>query len=184
MPVYPAGDMSTNGYTSRPAWRRGRVAGATCLAFALVLAAVLAPRPASTARILTGTVTRVVDGDTITVLVAGRAERVRYIGMDTPETRHPVKGEEPGGREAAAANRALVLGKTVRLELDVRERDRYQRLLAYVYVGELMVNAEMVRRGCAHAVTLPPNVAHAERLVRLEREARQTRRGLWGHPDC
>ena len=56
------------------------------------------------------------------------------------------------------------MGKTVRLELDVRERDRYQRLLAYVYVGDLMVNAELVRLGYAHAVTVPPNVAHASRL--------------------
>jgi micrococcal nuclease len=155
-----------------------------CLRLLGVVALLLIPDPAAAARILTGTVTHVVDGDTITVAVGNRAEKVRYIGMDTPETKHPVKGEEPGGREAAAANRSLVLGKTVRLELDVRERDRYQRLLAYVYVGELMVNAELVRRGCAHAVTLPPNVAHAQELVRLEREARLGRRGLWGQPSC
>ncbi len=178
--------MSTNGDTSRarstgPGAARAARHSRGFLAFAALL---LAPAPVAPARILTGTVTHVVDGDTITVALGGRAEKVRYIGMDTPEKRHPVKGEEPGGREAAAANRSLVLGKTVRLELDVRERDRYQRLLAYVYVGELMVNAELVRRGCAQVVTLPPNVAHAQELVRLEREARLARRGLWGQPGC
>ena len=178
--------MSTHGDTPR-AWSPGPRAARLprrALGLIAVAALLLAPAPAAPARILTGRVTHVIDGDTITVALGGRAEKVRYIGMDTPETKHPVKGEEPGGREAAAANRNLVLGKTVRLELDVRERDRYQRLLAYVYVGELMVNAELVRRGCAQAVTLPPNVAHAQELVRLEREARLARRGLWGQPGC
>jgi len=82
--------------------------------------------------------------------------------------------------EASALNRLLVMGKTVRLELDVRERDRYRRLLAYVYVGDLMVNAELVRLGYAHAMTVPPNVAHASRFVSLERQAREAGRGLWG----
>ena len=81
--------------------------------------------------------------------------------------------------EATALNRRLVMGKTVRLELDVRERDRYRRLLAYVYVGDLMVNAELVRLGYAHAMTVPPNVAHASRFVSLERQAREAGRGLW-----
>ncbi|MBI2200301.1 MAG: thermonuclease family protein, partial [Candidatus Rokubacteria bacterium] len=91
-------------------------------------------------------VVRIVDGDTIVVCcIAGREERVRYIGMDTPETKHPTRGEEPGGREATEINRKLVEGKTARLELDVQERDRYGRVLAYVWVerdGEqVMVNA-------------------------------------------
>ena len=74
------------------------------------------------------------------------------------------------------------MGKTVRLELDVRERDRYRRLLAYVYVGDVMVNAELVRLGYAHAMTVPPNVAHASRFVSLERQAREAGRGLWAIP--
>ena len=78
--------------------------------------------------------------------------------------------------QATALNRLLVMGKTVRLELDVRERDRYRRLLAYVYVGDLMVNAELVRLGYAHAMTVPPNVAHASRFVSLERQAREAGR--------
>jgi micrococcal nuclease len=146
-----------------------------------LLVLVLVPTAASPydTRSLTAIVTRVVDGDTIYVRVDGRIEKVRYIGMDTPETKHPVKGEEPGGVQATALNRLLVMGKTVRLELDVRERDRYRRLLAYVYVGDLMVNAELVRLGYAHAMTVPPNVAYASRFVSLERQAREAGRGLW-----
>src|SRR2546423_6498820 len=87
---------------------------------------------------LEGTVVRVVDGDTIHVRVADRVEKVRYIGVNTPEVHHPRKGEEPGGREATAVNRTLVDGRRVRLETDVRPRDRYGRLLAYVWVGEVM----------------------------------------------
>src|SRR5689334_12864051 len=83
----------------------------------------------------------------IAVRAGGRVEKVRYIGIDAPETRHPIRGAEPGGREASAANRRLVQGRTVRIELDVRARDRYGRLLGYVYVGDLMINAEMVRLG-------------------------------------
>ena len=126
-----------------------------------------------------GTVVRVVDGDTIHVKVGDYVEKVRYIGMNTPEIHHPTKGEQPGGREAAEMNRRLVCGKRVRLELDVRSRDRYGRLLAYVWVGELMVNAELVRLGYAQVMTVPPNVRHQELFVKLQREAREAGRGLW-----
>jgi micrococcal nuclease len=94
-------------------------------------------------------VVHVVDGDTIDVQLDGRKVRVRYIGMNTPETKHPTKGQELCGPEASAANRQLVAGQTVRLELDVQPWDRYQRLLAYVYVSDVMVNAELVRQGYA-----------------------------------
>jgi micrococcal nuclease len=126
------------------------------------------------------TVVAVVDGDTVRVRLNGHVERVRYIGVDTPEVRHPTRGEEPGGREAAAANRRLVAGQRVRLELDVQERDRHGRLLAYVWVGDLMVNAELVRGGWGQVFTVPPNVRHQALLRALEREAREARRGLWG----
>ena len=144
-----------------------------------LLLLVLAACPAEAERSLTASVLRVVDGDTIHVRLDGRVEKVRYIGMDTPEVQHPTRGEEPGGREASAANRRLVEGRTVRLELDVQERDRYGRLLAYVHVGALMVNAELVRLGYAQVLTIPPNVRHAELLLRLQREARDAGRGLW-----
>src|SRR5262244_3546514 len=106
------------------------------------------------AEALTGVVVKLVDGDTVWVRLADRVEKVRYIGVDTPEVYHPTRGEEPGGREAAEVNRRLVDGKAVRLEPDVQLRDRYGRLLAYVWVKgndgrELMVNAELVRLGYA-----------------------------------
>ncbi len=82
-------------------------------------------------------VVRVIDGDTIQVCcIGGKRERVRYIGMNTPETKHPVKGVEYYGKEAAEANRKLVADKTVRLGFDVERRDKYGRLLAYVYLED------------------------------------------------
>ena len=128
---------------------------------------------------LEGTVVRVVDGDTIHVRIGDRIEKVRYIGVNTPELHHPSKGEEPGGREASQINRELVSAKQVRLELDVQERDRYGRLLAYVWVGDVMVNAELVRRGYAQVMTVPPNVRHQNLFLKLQRDARQAGRGLW-----
>jgi micrococcal nuclease len=126
-----------------------------------------------------GQVVRVVDGDTIRVRIGDHIEKVRYIGVNTPEVHHPTKGEEPGGREATTVNAELVGGKAVRLELDVQSRDRYGRLLAYVWVGDIMVNAELVRRGYAQVMTVPPNVRHQSLFVKLQREAREAGRGLW-----
>jgi micrococcal nuclease len=128
---------------------------------------------------LAATVVNIVDGDTIQVRIGDRLEKVRYIGMNTPEVHHPRKGEEPGGREASEVNRRLVAGKQVRIELDVQERDRYGRLLAYVWVGDTMVNAELVRRGYAQVMTIPPNVRYQQLLLKLQREAREAGRGLW-----
>jgi len=128
---------------------------------------------------LLGQVVSVVDGDTIKVRIGDRTESVRYIGINTPELRHPTRGEEPGAREATHANRKLVEGQTVRLELDVQERDRYGRLLAYVYVGEMMVNEEMVAQGYAQVMTIPPNVRCQERFLKGQREARLLQLGLW-----
>jgi micrococcal nuclease len=133
---------------------------------------------------VTGVVERTVDGDTIYVRLAGRREKVRYIGVDTPEVHHPTRGEEPGGRAAAEVNRWLLGRGPVRLETDVQLRDRYGRLLAYVWVrrpdgGELMVNAELVRLGYAAVMTVPPNVRHAALFRRLAALAREQRRGLW-----
>jgi len=128
---------------------------------------------------LPATVVRIVDGDTIQVRIGDRLEKVRYIGMNAPEVHHPRKGEEPGGREASEVNRQLVGGQQVRLELDVQERDRYGRLLAYVWVGDTMVNAELVRRGYAQVMTIPPNVRYQQMFLKLQREAREAGRGLW-----
>lgn len=120
------------------------------------------------------TAAAVIDGDTIR-LDDGTA--VRYIGVDTPE-----KGE-PGYAEACRMNRELVAGRRVRLELDREPKDRYGRILAYVFVessdGELFVNRELLRRGVGSVYLLPENVARAKELIEAQREARLARRGLW-----
>ncbi|GAB4343149.1 MAG: hypothetical protein Kow0099_21320 [Candidatus Abyssubacteria bacterium] len=98
---------------------------------------------------------RVIDGDTIVVKLSGGNEgKVRYIGIDTPETKHPNKGVQYYGREATEANTRLVDGKEVELETDVQRWDRYGRLLAYVYVGDVFVNERLVRDGFARVSTL------------------------------
>jgi micrococcal nuclease len=126
-------------------------------------------------------VVRVVDGDTIVVDLAGRQERVRYIGVDTPESVKPNAAVECFGKRAAAENRRLVEGQRVRLAGDVEPRDRFGRVLAYVTrdADGLFVNAELVRRGYATVLTIAPNVRHAARFVALAREARRAGRGLW-----
>lgn len=137
------------------------------------------PPPASTG--LAGEihkVSRVIDGDTIKLV---NGERVRYIGINTPETKHPRKGIEHFGPEAAAFNRKLVEGKEVRLEFDVQLRDRYGRLLAYVYLlDDTFVNLELVSQGYAQVATYPPNVKHQDLFLKAQREAREKGRGLWG----
>ncbi len=152
-----------------------------CVLAWLVLLCASAPASA-TEPALDGTVVRVVDGDTIHVKIGARVEKVRYIGVNTPELHHPKRGEEPGGREALELNRQLTAGKRARLELDVQQRDRYRRLLAYVWVGDVMVNADLVRRGYAQVMTVPPNVRYQELFLKLQRDARQAGRGLWRRP--
>ena len=130
---------------------------------------------------VTAVVTDVVDGDTIEVLLAdGAEEDVRYIGIDTPESVKPGEPVQCGALRASDANERLVAGRRVRLQFDAERRDRYGRLLAYVYVGELFVNAELVRRGLARTLTIEPNDSFAPSLRRLESAAGRTGRGLWG----
>lgn len=133
-------------------------------------------------------VTRVVDGDTIDVQIDGAEYRVRYIGIDTPETVDPRRPVGCLGPEASAFNRQLVEGKTVGLEKDVSETDQFGRLLRYVWLpGEAtatgqpeMVNATLVTQGYAQAATYPPDVKHQELFLSLQTEARESARGLWG----
>jgi micrococcal nuclease len=126
-------------------------------------------------------VERIVDGDTIKVRLGGRRETVRYIGVDTPETRKPGSPVECYGRAASAQNARLVEGRRVTLEWDVERRDRYGRLLAYVRRSDddVFVNARMVQGGYATTATFPPNVRHERTFRRLQREAREAGRGLW-----
>lgn len=136
-------------------------------------------------------VTRVVDGDTIQVKLGNKTEKIRMIGVNTPETHHPTKGAEPYGKEAAAFTIKRLTGKTVWLQTDIGERDRYERLLAYVWMRKpqtsnpleaekSMFNAELMAKGYAQVMTIPPNVKYADLFIRLQREARENNRGLWG----
>lgn len=115
-------------------------------------------------------VTQIIDGDTI-VIKGGHY--VRYIGVDAPE-----KGEFYYA-EAKQVNEELVAGKKVRLERDISDSDKYGRLLHYVYVGDTFVNAEMVKQGCAWAKAYPPDVKYQVYLESVEKEARQSKRGVW-----
>lgn len=128
-------------------------------------------------------VERVVDGDTVVArLAGGERERVRYIGIDTPESVRPGTPVQCFAEAASARNSALVEGRPVILRLDAERRDRYGRLLAYVYrrPDGLFVNAALVGEGYAETLRIPPNTAHAGELGRLERAARRRLAGLWG----
>lgn len=136
------------------------------------------------------TVKRAVDGDTV---LLENGERVRLIGIDTPEchesqklyrdarrTKQDVRTIKEMGKKAAAFTRKLVEGKKVRLEFDAEHKDKYGRLLAYLYLPDgTFVNAEIVGKGYASLMTIPPNVKYAGQLRARYKEARQERRGLW-----
>jgi micrococcal nuclease len=137
------------------------------------------PAPPS-AKTDTARVTRVVDGDTVEIELDGDIDRLRYIGVDTPETVKPGAPVECFGPEAHDFNEELVDGKTVRLDFDAERRDVYGRLLAYVHVGDTFVNEELVRRGYATTLTIAPNDRYADRFAELERKASAAGVGLWG----
>lgn len=122
-------------------------------------------------------VTKVIDGDTLEI---EGGYRVRYIGIDTPETVHPSQSVECFGKEASNKNKELIEGKTIRLERDLTESDRYGRLLRYVWKDNTLVNEVLVREGYASSYTYPPDVKYQERFVQAEREARENHKGLWG----
>ena len=174
--------MSTIQRTSDKGPLRRRVAGALLLGAILGLFPTLsrpsdrAPKPPISVRVV-----RVIDGDTIEVCCIGWGrESIRYIGIDTPETSHPTKSFAAYGKEAKEANRKLVDGKAVRLEFDVQQRDRYGRVLAYVYLEDgTFVNARLVEQGYAQVMTVPPNVKYQELFLKLQQEARTASRGLW-----
>lgn len=129
------------------------------------------PTPARTeARVI-----KVVDGDTISVDIDGESYSLRYIGIDCPES------NEWMSTEATQANRDLVGGKTIYLEIDVSETDRYDRLLRYVFLADgTFVNAELVRLGHARARAYPPDTKHQELLEEMQQEAKAAGRGIWG----
>lgn len=126
-------------------------------------------------------VVRVVDGDTLRVERQGQEDTIRLIGMDTPETKKPNTAVECFGHEASEHLVQLVpAGTRLRLERDAEERDRYDRILAYVYREDgLFVNLAMVADGYAGQLTVPPNVAHADAFTAAARVAREQDKGLW-----
>jgi micrococcal nuclease len=124
-------------------------------------------------------VVRAVDGDTIEVRLDGEVEDVRYIGVDTPESVKPGAPVECFGPAAHHFNQDLVGGRRVRLVFGVERRDVYGRLLAYVRVGRRFVNAELLRRGLARTLTIPPNDRYAPLFEDLQAEAARSGRGLW-----
>jgi len=121
----------------------------------------------------------VVDGDTIDVQIGRETRRIRYIGIDTPETVVPRRPVGCFGREASQRNRELVAERTVGLEKDVSETDHFGRLLRYVWLGDEMVNAVLVREGYAVSSTYPPDVKYQDLFLSLQREAQEADRGLW-----
>jgi micrococcal nuclease len=146
-----------------------------CLLPLLVSGCGFGPSDPHTARVL-----RVVDGDTIEVSFNGTKEKVRLIGVDTPETVHPTVGVEPYGREASNFTKEKLADQIVQLEFDVQERDQYGRLLAYVWLDEEMFNEVLLYEGYAQMATYPPNVKYVEVFEAAQRDARENGRGLWG----
>lgn len=126
-------------------------------------------------------VTRVIDGDTIEI---EGEQLVRYIGMDTPELREKKFDRweyrpQPYAKEARALNYKLVSGQQIRLEFDVVKKDKYGRLLAYVYKDKIFINREIIRQGYAVLLTIPPNIKYVDLFKSALKQARQHRRGIW-----
>lgn len=120
---------------------------------------------------------KIIDGDTYQL---DNKEKIRLIGVNTPEIHHPTKGTEYFGQEADEFAKGLLLNKKVTLKYDISQRDKYGRLLAYVYLSDgTLVNALLVQEGYAEIMTVPPNVKFADLFLKLEREARKKKLGLW-----
>jgi len=130
-------------------------------------------------------VTKVVDGDTIQVNMNEEIFTIRYIGVDTPETVDPRRPVGCFGKEASNENKSLVEGKTVILQKDISETDKYNRLLRYVFLPldenkVLFVNDYLVREGLANVSTYPPDVKYDQQFLEAQRQAKENGAGLWG----
>lgn len=138
-------------------------------------------------------VVRVVDGDTIVATVDGVDEKIRFVLVNTPETKHPKKGVEYYGKEASDFTKVNLEDKTIYLEKDVSDRDRYGRMLRYIWlkrpatnnptdeeIEQYMFNAILLKKGFANLSTFPPDIKYVDLFVKLERDARKNNLGLWG----
>jgi len=164
--------------------------------FCILLLATLTPplQAICVEKIGSAKVISVVDGDTLKVNYKGKEESVRLIGIDAPETRPNKKARNDAqrsgedlktitamGKEATNYAKSLVRpGDTVKMEFDAQKRDKYGRLLAYIYLSNgKMLNEEIVKAGYANLMTVPPNVKYQGRFLEAYREARESRDGLW-----
>ncbi len=142
------------------------------------------PPTASTGAVeANATIDYIVDGDTVDAVIDGRTERIRLIGIDTPETKKPDAEIECFGPEASAFTESLLpVGTPVRIERDTVNRDDFGRLLGYVYRADdgIFVNYEIVRQGFAQPLTIEPNSLHSELFVEASRAAERDDLGLWG----
>ena len=127
------------------------------------------------------TIVSVIDGDTIVVEVQNQTETVRLLGVDTPETVHPNKPVKCFGPEASAFTKAtLAKGSTVKLMRDVEPRDRFQRLLVYLFLADgTLFNQLLIDRGLARTLSIEPNTAFASQFAKNESSAKDRRVGLW-----
>jgi endonuclease YncB( thermonuclease family) len=127
------------------------------------------------------TVKHVIDGDTV---IAATGEKVRYVGIDTAELASEERPAQFFAEEAKKANKEMVEGKTIRLELDVEKTDKHGRLLAYIFLKDgTFVNAKLIEKGYARAYFIPPNIKYYSQFKKLEKEAMKDRKGLWSDPD-
>ncbi len=131
-------------------------------------------------KIIPTKVKRVVDGDTMEVSINGKTETVRLLLVDTPETKHPDKPVQPFGPEASAFAKETLLGKNVKIEIDVSERDKYGRLLVYLWIGDKMFNQMLLEKGLARvAYVYPPNVKYVDQYREVQKRAQQAGIGIW-----
>ena len=137
------------------------------------------PLPTESIETVQAVVVHVVDGDTIVVSIEGVEERVRYIGIDTPEFGREKSSAECYAQEATDKNKELVAGTVVTLVPDAENRDKYRRLLRYVYVDDVFVNAVLLTEGYAETLSIKPNVKHAKEFLQLKKNASQNKKGMW-----
>lgn len=161
---------------------RGKKKASLLLILTVVVAFAFMVFPEETQGDLAGPypVTRVVDGDTIVVAMAGEENKVRLIGVDTPESVHPDAARNvPYGKVASAFTRTSLEGQLVYLEYDVEPTDQYGRILAYVWLDDFMFNKTLLSEGHAVLATYPPNVRYVDAFIALQKEARASGKGLW-----
>lgn len=161
---------------------RGRKKASLLVILTFVIAIAFIIFPEETQGDLAGPypVTRVVDGDTIVVAVAGTEKKIRLIGVDTPESVHSDASRNvPYGEISSSFTRNALEGQLVSLEYDVESTDQYGRVLAYVWLGDEMFNKTLLREGHAVLATFPPNVRYVDEFTRLQTQAREAGKGLW-----